>query len=189
MTDHPILTPDLAVIIQDMKLHTDTATAVVLASRVEDYLQAAIQTKMRDDLSSTLIEKLFKGYGPLNSFSGKIDVAYAFSMFGVDIYNDLRAIKDIRNKFAHSKNVIHFESGELAPLLQKLTGWTVQSIPIDLYLERCKSCIAAFEEHLALAVTLEVIKEFKSQHAASPDKSAEPHPHHPNAPDESGAAD
>jgi hypothetical protein len=167
MTDHPILTPDLAVIIEEMKLHTDTATAVVLVSRVEDWLGAAIKAKMREDLSAKLKERLFQGYGPLSTFSAKIDFAYALSMVETDIYNDLRAIKDIRNKFAHSKEVVHFQSEELAPAIQKLTGWTKESKPIDLFMERCKECVEACKPFIKLAVLAEAVKNYKPPAVAS----------------------
>jgi DNA-binding MltR family transcriptional regulator len=168
MTDHPILTPDFAALIQEMKLQTDTATAVVLASRVEDWLGAAILTKMRDDLSAKLRERLFRGYGPLSTFSAKIDFAYAFSIVETDIYNDLRAIKDIRNKFAHSNDVIHFQSPKLAPNIQKLTGWTKDSVPIDLFIDRCKACIEACEPTLELAEMVSAIKGYKSGSDSAP---------------------
>ena len=179
MTDHPILTPDFAAIIQEMKLQTDTATAVVLASRVEDWLGEALKTKMRDDLSAKLKERLFQGYGPLSTFSAKIDIAYAFSMVEPAIYNDLRAIKDIRNRFAHSKNVVHFQSAELVPYIQKLTGWKTDSDYTDLFIERCKECIEACKPSLERAALAAAVREFKSQPAASLD----------NAPDQSGAAE
>ena len=115
--------------LREMALHTETATAVVLASRVEDWLAAAIETRMREPLSSRLKERLYHGYGPLNSFSAKIDIAYAFSLIDDEIYNDLRAIKDIRNVFAHSKAVLNFNSPELKPHIQKLTGWSAKRKP------------------------------------------------------------
>jgi DNA-binding MltR family transcriptional regulator len=145
---------------------TETAVAVVLASRVEDWLAATIKTKMRDDLSSKLVERLFKGYGPLSSFSGKIDMAYAFSIFGVETYNDLRAIKDIRNRFAHSKEVIDFLSDDLAPDIQKLTGWTPQSKPIDLFMKRCKACVEEFEKHIPSDAMMEALKTVLTLRAA-----------------------
>jgi DNA-binding MltR family transcriptional regulator len=189
MADHPILTPDFAAIIQQMKLHTDTATAVVLASRAEDWLGEAIKTKMRDDLSAKLKERLFQGYGPLSTFSAKIDFAYALSIIEADIYNDFRAIKDIRNKFAHAQNVVHFQSAELAPLIQKLTGWTKDSSPIDLFMERCKECVESCKPSIKLGVLVKAVKEFKSQPDALQDKSPEQHPHHPTAPGENGEAE
>jgi DNA-binding MltR family transcriptional regulator len=173
MADHPISTPEFAALIQEMKLQTDTASAVVLTSRVEDWLEAAIQTKMRDDLSSNLIQKLFRGYGPLSIFAAKIDVAYAFSMFGVETYNDLRAIKAIRNRFAHSKEVIHFLSDDLAPDIQKLTGWTLQSTPIDLFIERCKACVEEFEKHLSTAAMVKALMTIQAQRAADENGSGE----------------
>jgi len=114
---------DLTATIREMSQRTDPSFAIIAASRVEDWLRASIQTRMRM-LSNKETERLFSGYGPLSTFSAMIDVAYAFSLFNADIRNDLRAIKDIRNAFAHARDPLHFASEKLAPLIQKLTGWT-----------------------------------------------------------------
>jgi DNA-binding MltR family transcriptional regulator len=180
---------DIAATIQDMKLHTDTAVAVVLVSRVEDWLSEAIKGNMRDDLSAKLRERLFQGYGPLSTFSAKIDFAYALSMVDADIYNDLRAVKDIRNKFAHTKDVIHFGSPEVAPIIQKLTGWKRDCDPIFLFIERCKECVEACKPSIERAALAKAVKEYSPAPETSPEKYLGPHPHHLTTPDETGAAE
>jgi len=131
----------------DLSEYSETTVAVVFASRVEDALEYGIKAKMRADLSSSLSDRLFKHYGPLTTFSGKIDIAHAFSVIGAESYSDLRAIKDIRNRFAHSKNVMRFDSPEIAPLLQKLSGWTAKAKRMELFMERCITRAAEFEPH------------------------------------------
>jgi DNA-binding MltR family transcriptional regulator len=138
---------ELMGVLRDSAQRSETAHAVVAAARVENWLQAAILTRMRAGLSKTVRERLFKGYGPLSSFSGKIDIAYAFSMFGPQTYNDLRAIKDIRNTFAHSNKEIHFRSDIVMRNVQKLTGWTKEADPINLFFERCKAGIDELKKH------------------------------------------
>jgi DNA-binding MltR family transcriptional regulator len=100
---------------------------------------------MRSDLSSTLSDRLFKHYGPLKTFSGKIDIAYAFSIIDTETFGDLKAIKDIRNKFAHSTKIVQFSNPEVRPLIQKLSGWTAEAKQIDLFLDRCKACVDKFK--------------------------------------------
>jgi hypothetical protein len=180
---------DITATIQEMSRHTDTAAAVVLVSRVEDWLGEAIKTKMRPDLSAKLRERLFAGYGPLSTFSARIDLAYALSMIDTEIYNDLRAIKDIRNKFAHAINVIHFASPELAPDIQKLTGWKRDCKPISLFVDRCKACIDACKPLIEHAALVQAVKDYKPLLGASPNKSPEPHPHRSTAPGESEAGE
>jgi hypothetical protein len=114
---------DIGETIRRMARETETAFAVVLASRTEDWLEFTIKLLMRK-LSDAEAERLFSGFGPLSSFSAKIEVAYALKLFERDTLRDLRAIKDIRNRFAHAKDARHFDDPDLAPLLQKLSGWT-----------------------------------------------------------------
>ena len=137
---------------------------------------------MREPLSSRLKERLYHGYGPLNSFSAKIDIAYAFSLIDDEIYNDLRAIKDIRNVFAHSKAVLNFNSPELKPHIQKLTGWSAKENPITLFMDRCKACVEDSKNHLSTASLIRAIELYKKPQPSSPDKSDEPHPHRPTLP-------
>jgi DNA-binding MltR family transcriptional regulator len=86
-------------------------------------------------------------FASLTTFSGKIDIAHAFSVIGSEMYSDLRAIKDIRDRLAHSKNVIRFDSLAIAPLLQKLSGWTAKAKRMELFMERCITRAAEFEPH------------------------------------------
>jgi hypothetical protein len=60
-------------------MHLQSNFAIVAGSVLEDMLAEALRVKMRDGLSARLKERLFSGYGPLSSFSGKIDIAFAFS--------------------------------------------------------------------------------------------------------------
>lgn len=53
-------------------------------------------------LSNNMAERIFDGYGPLSTFSAKIDVAFALDLIDADVHRDLRTIKDIRNCFAHT---------------------------------------------------------------------------------------
>ena len=144
--------------LQDSAQRSETAHAVVAAARVENWLQAAILTRTRTGLSKTFRDKLFKGYGPLSSFSGKIDIAYAFSMFGQETYNDLRAIKDIRNTFAHSNKEIHFRSDSVMRNIQKLAGWTKEADPVNLFFERCKAAIDEFKKRSSTDAMTQALK-------------------------------
>jgi hypothetical protein len=172
LDDIPIPEVDTVAWIYDMSRQTEPTYALVSASTVEDWVRHALIAKMRNDLSSKLSERLFEGYGPLSSFSGKIDIAYALNIFPTEIYNDLRAIKDIRNKFAHAKDYLHFNSVELAPDIQKLTGWSTGSNPQTLFIERVNACVEVCKKHLETAALVAAVRAYKH---ASPDKSDAEH--------------
>jgi hypothetical protein len=76
--------------------------ALVASARLEAAVERGLLIKMRP-LSKTRRANLFEGYGPLASFAGKIDIAYALGIFDDETYADLKVIKRIRNEFAHPR--------------------------------------------------------------------------------------
>ena len=63
---------------------------------------------------------LFEDNGPLQPFSSRIHLGYALGSYGVDVYQDLRTIKDIRNAFAHAAEDIHFTTTGVSDLAEIL---------------------------------------------------------------------
>jgi hypothetical protein len=58
----------------------DTSYIIVAATALEKLLEQALLSKMRE-LSDSRYVKLFTGYGPLASFSAKIEMCYALDVF------------------------------------------------------------------------------------------------------------
>ncbi len=147
--------------------HLQPNFAIVAGSVLEDLIEAALKSKMRDDLSAGLKERLFSGYGPLSTFSGKIEIAFAFSYFDGQIYNDLRAIKDIRNKFAHATDFLNFSSPELERDAQKLTGWKKGCDVDALFKERFSACVNVIKEHLKKSDLINALRNYKRPDGSS----------------------
>lgn len=168
MADDPAI--DLAETIRRMARETETAFAIVLASRTEDWLQFSIQAMMRR-LSKTKADRLFCGYGPLSTFSAKIEIGYALKIFDDDILLDLKSIQGIRNKFAHAKEPRHFDDPDLEPLFQKLSGWSKDAKRQDLFSERIKACVEVFKKHLERYALAQALEEHIAARESSPEKS------------------
>jgi DNA-binding MltR family transcriptional regulator len=113
---------EIAEMIRDIGKATDTAYVIVTATALENLLEQALLTNMRD-LSATAYSDLFKGYGPLSSFAAKIDLAFALKIIDREVKSGLHVVRDIRNKFAHAMTLAHFDKPELAEVFQKLPGW------------------------------------------------------------------
>jgi DNA-binding MltR family transcriptional regulator len=64
-------------------------------------------------LSGEMKKRLFDGYGPLSSFSAKIDLSYALQILNKDQYDDLTVIRRIRTQFAHAMPLVNFDSPEI----------------------------------------------------------------------------
>ncbi len=142
--------------------HTEAGNALVVAGIVEDWLEKLLLARGRT-ISNTMAERIFEGMGPLRSFSGKIDVAYLFELIDEDVARDLRVIKDIRNKFAHTTQFVHFQSEHIAKLCQKLSNWKPDKANEECYRDRALECVnlikAAVDRLLYASALKETIQD------------------------------
>jgi DNA-binding MltR family transcriptional regulator len=100
---------------------SDAHHVIIGASQLDNALEAALLAKMRQ-LSRDARDKLFDGYGPLNTFSAKIDISYAFNIIDNETYTSLRAVNRIRNKFAHTEKYLGFNDQDISSLIDSLPG-------------------------------------------------------------------
>ena len=110
---------DLLKLVLDMGPKMDFASVIVLASRIERTLEFVIEGHM-PLMSNKSKRTLFEGYGPLSSFSAKIDVAKASGYITMSQAKVLDTIRAIRNKFAHAEEDLHLDHPVIAPLAAKL---------------------------------------------------------------------
>lgn len=98
-------------VISEIETQTDRAAALIAASFLEDRLEELIKTKFVED--NNLLSRMFKGYGPLASFSAKIDISVLMGLNDEAIAEMLRVIKNIRNDFAHDIRPIDFNTQKI----------------------------------------------------------------------------
>jgi DNA-binding MltR family transcriptional regulator len=143
----------------DLAKHTEAGVALVTVGIVEEWLQKLILTAGRP-LSNAIAVKIFDGYGPLSTFSAKIEVVYLINLIDDIVYNDLKAIKEIRNKFAHTTTAVFFSSPELSKDLQRLTGWQRDCDPKELFDGRCIYCVKQMEAQIDHRIMADVVMNF-----------------------------
>jgi DNA-binding MltR family transcriptional regulator len=110
-------------------------------------------------LSNTLAAKIFDGLGPLSQFSAKIEIAYIFRLLDETTYKDLLAIKEIRNRFAHTSRYVNFRSEEIKTACQRLSGWCKDADNQSLYWEKTKTCIDKMNEKIDALVYASAVKD------------------------------
>lgn len=114
---------------------THAGIALMGAAICDQQLQEALLTRMRK-LRPALEKSLFFGYGPLSSFSAKIDLAYALELLDDKSYKRLSIARKIRNTFAHTDEFLNFESPDVVELINKLPedgGKTLENSKLYLW--------------------------------------------------------
>lgn len=77
---------------------SDRARAIVASTVLDGLLEMLLRNSMLD----VDVDHVFAGYGPLNSFSAKIDFCHFFGLISVSEHKELHRYREIRNEFAHS---------------------------------------------------------------------------------------
>ena len=89
--------PRLNAVAATLQKESDRACAVLGAALVDQVLGDLIRSAMVEEAPS----KLFDGYGPIASFSARIEISLGLGLISRDEHSDLHLIRKIRNVFAH----------------------------------------------------------------------------------------
>jgi hypothetical protein len=153
MTDEPF---DLVEVAKDIVKRGESSVIIMAVSILEDWLENALKAKMQP-LSNTVEMRIFGGQAPLRSFAAKIDIAYAFGLIDENIQGEMRALKDIRNTFAHAKTLLFINSAELTKHFQKLGGWKKGCDLRALFQESTSRCTEPLRKHLDLKMLVDAL--------------------------------
>lgn len=111
---------DFVAILQEMDVADDRAAAVVAAGFLENNLAMAILSRFRELNLSQQKELCDTEHSALGTFATKIQVGFALQLFETNVQTDLKAIKQIRNNFAHHLDVRSFNHPEVSTYCDKL---------------------------------------------------------------------
>jgi hypothetical protein len=106
-------------VIAEIERQSDRAASLIAASLLEDRLLKLIKSTLVGH--KTIEDKMFKGSGPVASFSAKIDLAFVMGLFDDDVHKRMHTIREIRNEFAHNVRPLHFASQRPKALCANLT--------------------------------------------------------------------
>jgi DNA-binding MltR family transcriptional regulator len=83
------------------------AGVIVIGAILDDRLQSILESRFVKDDGITA--PLFKGYGPLSSFSARIELCYLMNVYSKEVRDNLNTIRKIRNVCAHEKNILNYD--------------------------------------------------------------------------------
>ena len=108
---------NVKVLAQRLGLQTHAGAAMLVATALDRMLEDALTIRMVK-LNRETRDNLFGDYGTLRDFSAKINVAFALGLVDRQHYKLLTTIRKCRNLFAHSRDLLSFESPEIQALLE-----------------------------------------------------------------------
>ena len=105
-------------IIGEIYHQTDRGAVLIAAAYLDERLADAL--KARTIRNKKIEDRIYKGFGPLATFSAKINLGLLLGIYGPDVHRLLRTVKDIRNTFAHRSEPLNFESQKLRDLCSSI---------------------------------------------------------------------
>src|SRR4029079_6089132 len=104
--------------------NAEAGMALASIAAIDGWLLHLLLAAMRP-LSNGVAERIFDSGRPLYDIAPKADLAYAFRLIDDETLLSLRAIKKVRDVFAHSQELIHFNSPdeEMTKARQALPGF------------------------------------------------------------------
>jgi DNA-binding MltR family transcriptional regulator len=103
---------------ESLRSETDRGCALMAAAFLDEKLKNLLQAFLINDPKS--FEYLFYGTGGLSSFSSRIEMAYLLGFISPNMKRDLNMIRKIRNEFAHSAEVINFNTSPISDRCNEL---------------------------------------------------------------------
>lgn len=82
---------------------SERGAVLIGGSKVDEYLESLV-IKILPKKNKNYQNRLLKYPGALSSFSGKIELLFAFRIIDEYLYNSLNTLRKIRNEAAHSSN-------------------------------------------------------------------------------------
>lgn len=116
LLNQPPSARDVATLVNNLETDSERSAAIVAAAILDDILRKTISKKLVK-LTKSESDKLFRGTGPLASFSTKIHMGYALGVYGRKTRHDLVALNSVRNLFAHGLLIVTFDTEEVARTL------------------------------------------------------------------------
>ena len=126
---------------------TQAAMAIYISQLVENILAGKLASKLAIP-SNNFKNRLFEGYGPLSTFTAKIDMARALEIVDEETYNTLRILKSIGNEVAHPDTELlpNFDSPAIVEECRKLPGYVDDENCFSLFGDVVASIIVRMDD-------------------------------------------
>src|SRR5581483_1840820 len=100
---------------------TDRGCALVCAQMLDDKLEEILRTLFSgSEFTAGIAKRLFSPYGPLSTFSARLDVCAALGVIDERQYKRIEDFRKLRNAMAHTRAHISFSDKQVAPIIASI---------------------------------------------------------------------
>ncbi len=110
----------VASLYEEIERASDRAVGVLAGSIVETHLTKLLQQHLNDPARKVWKARSHSS-GPFGPFSVKIDLALLVGLISEEAHRDLMNLKNIRNEFAHTLDVVGFEDASIQARCKNFT--------------------------------------------------------------------
>jgi hypothetical protein len=133
-----------AATIREIQRQRDRSAAIIAAACLEQSLTTTLKAAFESH--PAIVNKMFKGYGPLATFAAQIDIGLLMGMYPEYIHKTMLTIKDIRNEFAHNTKPITFSMQRIHDLCNSFQPPRVRRTDIKVTREHMDQFMADKED-------------------------------------------
>ena len=151
---------------------SQAAMAIYVSQLVENILAEKLASKLAIS-SNNFKHRIFEGYGPLSTFTAKIDMARALEIVDEETYNTLRILKSIRNEVAHpdTESLPNFDGPAIVKECRKLPGYVDDENCFNLFLEVTASIMVSIDDSEYAKIWSEMLRSVSAARISSAEKS------------------
>lgn len=147
-------------LVRSIEKLAEPGIAIFLAARLDELLTQLLQ-KHLPHLTRQDHKMLFGVASPLHNFAVKIALAHAIGIISVELRTDLDGMRNIRNAFAHSTDILHLDSFKIIAILKKNFSdyEKAPTTPLMFYIEKFVESRDALEESLKARLLIETLRD------------------------------
>ncbi len=118
----------------DVLRGTHAETVMIVTSLIDETLELALRSKFLAEMEP-VNDRMFKGNGRLGTLEKRIDAAHQLKLIDDATRDDAHLVRRIRNKFAHTREKLHFDSGKTVALVKQLSTYEAATSNQEAFLK------------------------------------------------------
>ncbi|WP_145409258.1 transcriptional regulator [Paenibacillus xylanexedens] len=114
---------------KELTKETDRGCALMTAAFLDESLKRLLEANTVDDKKT--FENLCIGTGGMATFSAKIEFCYLLGLISAETRRLLNIIRKIRNEFAHSMEILSFDTEDISNRCRSLHSKVISDTPFS----------------------------------------------------------